>query len=94
MQTIIKTIYQDGVFKPLGKVKFPENTKVELAPLINYSLNFSLASGPKELLEMFKYAKEAYQKSKTKLPDGLTFQRKIRKESDRKIDLEPKELNV
>ncbi len=94
MPNIIKTIYQDGVFKPIKKVKLPENTKVEIATLIDYSHNFDLYATSKDLLDMFRYARETYKKSRVKLPSGLEFQRKIRKESDGKINLRLKELHV
>lgn len=90
MPNIIKTIYAKGVFRPIKQVNFPENTKVEISALTDYPFYTS----PRDLLEQFKYTQEVYQKSMIKLSSGLEFQRKIRQESDDKINLRFKELHV
>lgn len=90
MPNIIKTIYTKGVFRPLKKVNLPENTKVEIATL----RDFSYERKPKDLLEIFKYAQETFQKAKIKIPSGLSFQRKIRREADLKVKTRLKQLNV
>jgi len=90
MPNIIKTIYKNGVFKPLEKIRLPENTEIELATLLDYSSGTTA----KGLLGVLKYAKEVYKRSKVKLSPGLAYQRKIRKTSDTKINLRLKELNV
>ena len=89
MESIIKTIYQNGVFKPLNKVKLPENTKIELVAL----RDFSFGSAPKDILAHFIYAKGVFKKSR-KLPSGLAYQRKLRRESDHKVCLRLKNLNA
>ena len=90
MPNIIETIYTQGVFKPLKKVNLPENTRVEITTL----RDFSYGRTPKDLLGILKYAQETFQKAKIKIPSGLSFQKKIRKESDLKVKARLKPLNV
>jgi len=90
MPNIIGTIYSKGVYRPLGKVNLPENTKVEIATLIDYSVD----TNPKQLLKCLKYAQELFQKSGQKIPPGVEFQRKIRNKSQAKINARLKKLDV
>ena len=89
MKSLIPVIYSKGVFKPLEKIKIPENTKLELATLVP----FTLGEKPKEVLYWFKYTQAIFKKYHQKLPSGLKYQKKIRQESDRKINLKLKKLN-
>lgn len=89
MPNIISTIYKNGVFRPVTKVKLPENTRVDLTPL----RDFSYQRSSKDLLEMFKYAQTVYKKAKLKI-SGLKFQKSIRKEADAKIKTRFDKLNA
>lgn len=90
MKTIIPTIFTKGVFKPIKRVNFPENFRVEITPLVDYHFNGS----PKIIMEMLRITKMKFKGANIKIPAGLGYQKKIRSESDLKVDARLKELNA